>query len=364
MPSSGARPLSRAQLDARRLRASTTAPTRQELWAIAKTAIRALDLSPSQVAVLYQVVASWHENPIAGRFIVWPSNATICRETKLSERQVRYCLRELMELRILLDKPSANGKRFLDRETGEAFGFDLMPLIARKDEFEALDRRRRAFETAQGQLRRAITVCRRASEEALRALSDAFPGVSCDDLKGQLLDLRARSRGILDHDLLVAWTRLQELAESRFYSASGGTDCRHIESNPEPSEVSCGALEDEPVERPEPRPLTGDLVVKACPAAVELAGAPIRTQNDLVEAAERLRPMIGISPDAWREAVELVGRAGAAAMVFYTVQMEDRLRAKGKPMLRPGGYFRTMVRRQWERSFSVEAALMGLVRGG
>lgn len=364
MKSSGARPVSRAYLQARQLRTrSEGALSREELWDVTRTAVRSIELSPNAVSVLYQLVSCWGENPAAGRMIVWPSNETLCEDTKLSEREVRYCLRELIEARIIVDKPSPNGKRYLDQRTGEPYGLDLTPLAARKDEFQAMHAMRRAQRALQGQLRRAITVCRRATEEALTALRESFPDVSRSDIEGELAALRAKSRGELVSAVLEQWTALQEKAELRFYhAATPGTPCPHIESNLESQSKTCMAPEVETVAPPEQKPLTVAVVAKACPAAVELAGSRIGTPEELVAAGEFLRPMIGISPDAWREARELVGPAVAAATVFYTIQMIERLQARGKSILKPGGYFREMIRRQASRSFSLEAALLGLLR--
>lgn len=358
MRTSGARPVSRAYIQARQLRTrSEGCLSREELWDITKTAVRTIDLSPNAVSVLYQLVGCWGENPVAGRMIVWPSNETLCEDTKLSEREVRYCLRELIEARLVVDKPSSNGKRYLDQRTGEPFGLDLTPLAARKSELETLYALRRAQRALQGQLRRAMTVCRRAIEEALAALSESFPDVSCDDIRGELAALRAKSRGEVESEVLGQWTALQEKAELRFYhAATPGTPCPHIESNLESQSDTCMAPEKEHVA------LTVAIVTQSCPVAVELAGRPVRTTEDLILAGEFLRPQVGISPDAWREARELVGSAGAAATVFYTIQMIDRLQRRGKSILRPGGYFREMIRRQATRSFSLEAALMGLLR--
>lgn len=364
MRSSGARPMSRAYVQARQLRTrSEGALSREELWEVTRTAVRSIDLSPNAVGVLYQLVACWGENPVAGRMIVWPSNETLCMDTKLCEREVRYCLRELIEARIIVDKPSPNGKRYLDQRTGEPYGLDLTPLAARKDEFATIYAMRRAQQALQGQIKRAMTVCRRAIEEALTALSESFPGVSCDDLRAELADLRARSRGEVESAVLGLWTALQEKAELRFYhAAKPGTPCPHIESNLESHSETCMAPEGEHVAPLEQNLPNVSVVTQACPAATELAGRPVRTLDDLVAAGEFLRPQIGISPDAWREARELVGSAGAAATVFYTIQMIERLQTRGKSILKPGGYFREMVRRQASRSFSLEAALLGLIR--
>jgi replication initiation protein RepC len=362
MKTSGARPLSRARLHSRQLQPRNGALSREELFDACRLAIRVSDISSNAAAVLWQLVGCWGENPNSGRMIVWPGNETLAEDTKLCERAVRYAIKELMEAGLLTDKPSPNQKRYLDLRTGEAYGLDLTPLAARKAEFETRHAMIRAYKAQQGALKREITIQRRAIEEALTALANEFPELSRDDIEGDLASLRGKTRGELTEELLALWITLKTKAERRFYhAATPGTQCSHIESNLESESFTCMAPEEEPVETPERKPVAVELVVKACPAATAMAGRSVATPADLVAAGEFLRPQIGISPDAWREAKELVGLVDAAATVFYTVQMMEKT-DKRKPIDKPGGWFRNTIRRQHARHFSLEATLMEMWR--
>lgn len=99
------------------------------------------------------------------RPIVWASNYFLMEQTGFSLSALRRHVRRIAELGLIWIKDSPNGKRFGHRDEDGvivlAYGFDLAPLAARAEEFEALYaqiKAEREFCTAQ---RNAITVTRR-----------------------------------------------------------------------------------------------------------------------------------------------------------------------------------------------------------
>ncbi len=129
MVQTGGRPLTRAALAGkRRALDDGRTVTRKELSASAREAAKALGLRPSLRLVLSELVATWGEQEWS-RLIVWPSNEYLVSRTGLSERAVRYALRDLVGLEIIAPKDSANGKRYAIRSRDgtilDAFGFDL-----------------------------------------------------------------------------------------------------------------------------------------------------------------------------------------------------------------------------------------------
>ncbi len=131
----GGRPLTRAALAGRRRALDEgRAVSRRELAGHARDAAKSLALRPSLRQVLEALVAAWGEQPWA-RLLVWPSNERLCEKTGLSERAVRYALRDLVALELIAPKDSANGKRYAirapDGSIVDAFGFDLLPVVAR-----------------------------------------------------------------------------------------------------------------------------------------------------------------------------------------------------------------------------------------
>lgn len=99
------------------------------------------------------------------RPIVWASNNFLIEQTGFSLSALRRHVRRLAEMGLIWIKDSPNGKRYGHRDEDGviigAYGFDLAPLAARAEEFQALYVRlkeERAFCAAQ---RNVITVTRR-----------------------------------------------------------------------------------------------------------------------------------------------------------------------------------------------------------
>ncbi len=78
---------------------------------------------------------------------------------------LRRHLAALVDAGLIIRRDSPNGKRYARKgregEIGLAFGFDLSPLVARAEEFEALAEEVEAEERAFKLARERITLCRR-----------------------------------------------------------------------------------------------------------------------------------------------------------------------------------------------------------
>lgn len=365
----GYRPATRAGLEARHYQIEEgRGVSRAELSAAAREACEALELPSSWRQVLHELVGVYGEKDFEGRLLVWPSNAYLMAKTGLAERTLRYVLKGLIAEGLLGAKDSANGKRFgIRNQQGQivdAFGFDLNPLYVRRGEFQGLLERQKAIRSSLRRTFEQITVCRRAITEALQALSLSFPGLSVADLLADLAELTLKTpRRSLKGDpealeaLLRLWMNLRIRAEERFYEAgNGGTDCRHIESNNGPSGITCKkVIEDDHA----PAAVPVDLVVEACPAHKTYYQQPIRSERDLVAAAEYLRPVLGAHASAWNEAKELLGPIAAAAVLFLVLERYDR---NPEAMKNPGGYFRAMARTTAERRINLGLELMEMRR--
>ncbi|MBO6508750.1 MAG: hypothetical protein JJ979_09785 [Roseibium sp.] len=367
---SGGRPASKAALEARSYAFERDRiVTRKELSRIAREASKALKLRPSIRLVLQELAACWGEQAFEGRILVWPSNEFLVEKTGLAERSIRYAIRCLINEKIILPKDSANGKRFaIKNRSGDitdAFGFDLRPVYARQDEFAALvdaqerekEVRKRAFDD--------LTIMRRATQEAIRALSESDTSVSVDDLVQAFNELVERTprRGSKEPvDLLLEqWSALRELAENRYIeSGSGGKNSRHIDTNNDSSDFCNKATEYGEGENREENALSLGLLAEATPI-VRDADMKIRTWPDAFAAARLYRPAIGAHPSAWDEAVTALGLEHAAATVLYVAQLLDDDTTSGAGRIHnPGGYFRALVRMMGEGRFNLAAELARL----
>jgi replication initiation protein RepC len=356
--SSGGRRLRHAALAARKfVLESGRSVARKELSAAARDAAKALNLRPAQRAVLSELVACWGEQEW-DRLLVWPSNDYLMSRTGLTERAIRRILRQLVDLGLIAPKDSPNGKRFAVKDlTGQvidAYGFDLTPVYARRGDWAVRIIEQKQLRETQKRAFDEVTICRRATEEALKALEEHFPAIDCTDLQSQLRALLsrtpARSRMTLPADLLEAWQDLRKNAEEIFFeTGKAGLGVLHKETdNGSPSET-CNRGFPKKAERvlPKERPaehVSPELIIEACPILTDYP-KPIEDVSDVVAAGRYLRASLGAHESAWNEAVAEIGLIKTAITVIYVLQIYDDDVASGESRIKnPGGYFRAMTR--------------------
>ena len=275
-----------------------------------------------------------------------------------------------------------------------AYGFDLSPLVARVGEIAAAAAAAREDELAFAQARETVTLLRRdgakliaalaeaeaeaeagaeapAGPETARALGEGFAAVvaglprrpTLADLTAAGVDLEALVLAV--SKALIARTKTREM------SGSGSQNERHQQSSKPDALDSEGAAGDslKPVvadtpDRPSPagpRPGTQAVhplsaVLDACPQIQDFAPAGIRSWRDLIDTAERVRPMLGISPDAWRDACAAMGADAAAVTLAAILERHEAITS-------PGGYLRRLTERKRAGTFSLAPVLQALRRG-
>ncbi|MBG0812383.1 helix-turn-helix domain-containing protein [Methylosinus sp. H3A] len=138
--STGRRPDFAASYHAKKLfDAPLFAVTNKELLKAARNAVKALRLDRSERQTLEQLALCFGGQQLAHGLLCWPSNASICDATGMSDSTVRRALSKLCRRGLITPRESANGKRFpIKNASGEivdARGFDLTPLFARAGEF-------------------------------------------------------------------------------------------------------------------------------------------------------------------------------------------------------------------------------------
>lgn len=314
--------------------------------------------------------------------ILHPSNATLSdRAHGMPESTLRRHLAALVASGLVARHDSPNGKRYALRDRAgavvEAFGFDLRPLLSRAAEIAAAAEAQRAADQTLRRrrthlvirLRDAIKLCAYAAEQGLvvddfdprlAALSRglrrkmALPQIeACLDAVAEIL---SRLTALLS-------TETQEMSgnDSHFgrHHSESNTDSLDSEPCLETGRGTGGLSDD----LPSPLATMGDsktptiplvLVLKACPDLSLYAPDPIRSWRDLVNTAHALRPMIGISPSAWDEAVHLMGPENAALALSGILQRMADIR-------NPGGYLRALSRQAAEGRFSPGPMLMALL---
>jgi replication initiation protein RepC len=102
------------------------------------------------------------------------------------------------------------------------------------------------------------------------------------------------------------------------------------------------------------------MVLQACPDIVEYAGSGageargIANWAAFLKTASLVRAMLGISPDAWRDATETMGVVDASIVIAAILQKGDEVRF-------PGGYLRSLTEKKRDGAFSVGPILMALI---
>lgn len=405
----GRRPMSQAMLESQ-VSARDCQAQIADKWKLFRTiteARPALGVSDRALAVLHALL-SFHKHTeldSESNLIVFPSNRELSmRAHGMAPVTLRRHLAALVEAGLIVRRDSPNGKRYVRRdEEGDvktAYGFDLTPLVARAGELEQFAAAIRAEDMAKRLLRERISLHRRdiakiiifAEEQDLpgpwEAIRERFSPLARPLLRGfdrQGLDTLAAALDVLRLDV----EKLLEIhANFKKTNASDVQNERHIQNqNPDSSfEFEPGFRKDQGAEteptrntssEPEttgqkistpdhsprhtppgilpPKAFPLGLILKACPDIIDYSLNGIESWSDLVQTANLVRVTLGISPDAWNQAVETFGPNEAAIVVAAILQ-------RGETITSPGGYLRSLTDKARAGSFSTGPLVMGLLR--
>jgi replication initiation protein RepC len=354
------------------------------------------------------------DSPTPG-IVVFPSNRELSiRAHGMAPATLRRHLASLVETGLIIRRDSPNGKRFARRgqggEIAEAFGFDLTPLIARAAEIENLAEEVRAENRAIALLREKITIVRRdivkmietGMEQGVRFAAVSIDGQKiCDweGLYGRYQVLAGRyTRGLgwgdlntLAGELVSFATEIEKLLETHVKgqknSASESQNERHIQNqitkipDLEPdlregrAETSVSMPEEANADREgvpkteapssgvserktsPPRAYPLGMVLHACPDIADYGNSgEISCWRDLIDAAAIVRSALGVSPDAWKQALDVLGEHDASIVIAAILQRGDEIKSAG-------GYLRVLTAKAREGEFSIGPVLMALLRG-
>jgi replication initiation protein RepC len=352
--------------------------------------------------------------------IVFPSNRQLQgRAHGMAETTLRGHLAALVAAGLILRRDSANGKRYArrqgahkeaqDERFSEAFGFDLTPLVARAGEFEALfeemARERRLIQT----LKTRITLHRRdISKMIALGLDEGLAGpwedyrqlfmglvtplrqlkrlAAIEQTHAALAALLADITNTLNSNINVQNIAGNDAENERHISNSKTDHLQNLEPSPDgdgADVLTWSATVEPPQELQEvgiqaDLPLT--LVLEACPDVGDYhhVGGKIASWSSFQRAAEAVRPMIGISPDAWHEACRVltpIGAAVAVAMILQRCEYSSEARmvpgstpgstvmlVNGSPVIvSAGGYLRALTEKARAGAFTPGPMLMALI---
>ncbi len=364
------------------------------------------------------------EAPACG-LVVFPSNRQLMlRAHGMAEKTLRRHLAALVDAGLIIRRDSPNGKRYARKADGaddgwsEAYGFDLTPLVADAPRFEAMAEDMRRVARQRAVLRERISLHRRDIAKLIASgIEEGLPG-DWDALRLAFLGLVTPLRRLREDSALeetaaaLGELRRQVIAlceaavVSKDMTGNDGLNDRQISNSKpqttpdfEPASMKHGpevAIDpqtaappfdgDEGLETkaatssdpaaPDPWPI--GLVMEACPDAADYADVPkIRDWPAFLAAARVIRPMLGISPDAWNDARAAMGERAAAVAVALILQRseyssEAQSRAgpdgrvqtvvNGSPAVKsPGGYLRALTEKAAAGGFSLGPALMATI---
>lgn len=360
-----------------------------EKWKVFQSIREAKELlgATDRSLTLLNALLSFHrddELSAEGDLIVWPSNeALTARANGMPATTMRRHLAVLVDRGLIIRRDSPNGKRFARKGRGgeieQAYGFDLSPIVARAEEFhdlaETVKVEKKAFRVA----RERLTLLRRDIVKMIEAgIEENVPGnwAAVHQAYQRIVARLPRSapRQLIEDvcvDLHGLYTEIREVLESfaktQNLDANESHSGRHKQNSKPDSQFesengirkedeASGTVADPDNLRSLPKrelPLT--IVMDACRDLLELAqGGSIRHWRDFLATVELARPMLGISPSAWREARDVMGDQHAAITLAAIYQRGARINS-------PGGYLRNLTEKARAGKFSTWPMIMALL---
>ena len=427
-----------AQLDTRRLieeagKPGSNSPDAVNKWQLFRclaTIRERLGLSDRTLGVLNALLSFHPETALtlpkdrgdaaSCDLVVFPSNKALSQRAHgIAGTTLWRHLTLLVETGLILRRDSPNGKRYARKDASgadrfsDAFGFDLTPLVARAAEFQAmaedLARQRRAEQL----LRERITLLRRDVGKLIAlALDEQLPG-DWEAFRLRAMALMMPLRRIRSEcELSALQNALAELRSTIAKALESQLDAREMESNDNRYEEHQSNSKSDSTDDLEPAPeRTGDrseppddaalaaseqsletkqappqdpaftlgLVLEACPEVNHWAArGRVRSWPEFRETVALIRPMLGISPDAWADAKAVLGDSEAHIAVATILQRSEHasearrepgeasgsvvVTVNGSPAIRSaGGYLRALTEQARAGAFRLGPVLMALI---
>ena len=339
------------------------------------------------LAILNALLTFHPETALTGdaELVVWPSNEQLmARANGMPPTTLRRHLAVLVDCGLIIRRDSPNGKRFARKGRGgeieQAYGFDLSPIVARAEEFRdlalAVQTEKKAFRVAKERLtlvrRDIVKLIQTGIEEhvpgnwgrvtqtyqqIVSRLPRSAPRQLVEDVWQQLHELYVEIRDVLESFVKNENPDANE-SHTGCHIQNSKPDFTFESENGFREEVEAGGnvAETDNVRSLPKRELPLGIVLDACPGVRELTpGGEIRHWRDILAAVELARPMLGISPSAWREAREVLGEQHAAITLAAIYQRAEQIN-------NAGGYLRSLTDRARDGKFSTWPMIMALLR--
>jgi replication initiation protein RepC len=372
-----------------KLRADTSGNNngRADKWQLMRAVTEARQvygLGDRTISVLEALVSFAPARELDGSqpIIVFPSNRELSvRARGMAPATIRRHLVALVEAGMIFRRDSANGKRYCRRNKQglpeEAFGFDLAPLALRAQEIHQAAEIARVEDRAIRALRSEVTVHHRDIAKLIACALEEERAGNWHAFTEQLVDLTAGLGRRMAPDALAerrnSLLHLRIEVENAYFSSisqeemsandlqneqhiqDSDTD-KFIESN---CEVVSAKAAHEPKQKPsdEKTMISLERVMRVCPQIADYTKQGIRNWADLLTAADLVRSVLGVSPDAWHRTRAVMGEQGAAVVIAAMLERGETIRS-------PGAYLRDLTDKANRAEFTVYPMLQALERGG
>ena len=352
-------------------------------------------LSDRDLTVLQALISFYPATILGGNsadLVIHPSNKSICeRLNGMPCSTMRRHLSHLVQAGVLLRRDSPNGKRYARRYGEEkiAYGFDLSPLVQRFQEFcEAAEQVRSAQEQLK-RLREAVSLMRRDLAGLADYGQSARPDLTIWDAFSDMAALGARSlrrkltveeltaleqefrlaldkaRDILEGKPLIAEDMSTKDAQSEQHYQNSNKDSFESDSGGQVTQMAPAPQSQAPGATLDPRAKTethgGDptpnlpltVILEQCHEIQSFVGERITSWHQMVQAADFVCPMMGISKPVWTEAMRAMGPQEAAVVVAAMLERFAEIKS-------PGGYLRYLARQAAKKAFSSGPMILAL----
>lgn len=346
--------------------------------------------------------------------VVFPSNRQLGQRAHgMAPKTLWRHLTALVEVGLVIRRDSPNGKRYARKDASgqerfsDAFGFDLTPLVARATEFEGIAEELRAAQKRRALTKERISLLRRdVSKTIALGLDEGLAGDwegyrvramalmtplrrlrddrDLEEVASELMALRAETAKALETHINAQNMPSNDRQKGQHQSNSKTQWHSDLEptSNEEGPGVDAASLESEIAaigKRVKAQSYPLGMVLEACPDVREYAsGGQVKAWSDFLDAVGAIRPMIGISPDAWREAQDVLGRDEAHVVVATILQRSihsseaetipgptpgsTAVVVNSSPAIQSaGGYLRALTEKARAGEFALGPVLMALI---
>lgn len=327
------------------------------------------------------------------RPIVWPSNSLLAHQLGVSRSGLKKRIRRAIELRVLSEKPSPNGKRFGVRRGGvlmldACFGFDLSLMAIRHTEFTtAAARGQQLYQAAKATQRRGyaaktglLQLIETAAEQALwtsywegleERCAGLFPALTGIEHMAQLAhatqtleSLRLEAEAVLTHALQNRAPASSYAGNSDPMGSLHGTlnnYTNHLSESESTSKKGCQQGSSETVTPSLPTgPEVDDriavsVLLDAAPEIGVYCQRPRPDWDDVAESARLVCPQYEISQRLWGRACKALGRHQAALALAIMIHQAGR-----HTISSPGGYFHNMIERAEQGQLDLRRSYYGM----